>query len=207
VEEFSNLEDSRLVVLKNENNEMEKILLISHTLSKIFLDDKKKGFKAVDLTPAIRPELNNGKLEFIDFFNIKQSDHTDIVKKYFDKILSENKADYYEDNFMYNFDGDVNKLERCYFIAVENKDMGLINVFIKSYNNLHGDWTRIDVPVDLNTFEAASYHAEEMLISFRVDDDDWDTVKSVFFDLVTKKVIKIEEEELYGKLKIDKKFD
>ena len=99
---------------------MEKLLLLHQGQEKIF--GKINGypediFDCLDLTYLIKPEANDGKIVFANFFNLKHSDHADINPKQFAKLLSENGCSFNVLDFMFPSDPDSELLRRCFLVC------------------------------------------------------------------------------------------
>ena len=130
------------------------------------MDGKNKQYDTIDLTPLIKPELNNGKIKFANFFNLKHTDHQDITLKFFNKLKSYDASDYSDNEFYFSIDGDFSCMKRYYINAVESKTDKKLFIFVKSFEDLEAAWTRIDVPVSLGDYPDVGFDLENQIVHF-----------------------------------------
>lgn len=105
---------------------------------------------------------------------------------------------------MYAHDPESSELSRSYLICQENKVDGKLNVLVKSFSDLEGQWARIDPEVDLRKYSDVWYYSiSDSTIQFSMEDDSRDELVSIFFDLISKRLIYLDHGEVYLKLGIN----
>lgn len=210
------LDEAKMVIIYDKSQEMHKVLLFCHQQKELFHTNElalteDELFKMIDLTPVLQPtEENKGEAIFCHFFNFNKDENQDIVDSgIFNKLNSEDEVDYFHDDFFYPFGGNVENCEKAYFISLENKKLQTVHIFMKSYLDIQGQWTRLDIPVDPSVYTEIDYDLDAFMVNFKLEDEDeeHDLINVIFFDLVTQTKIEVDDSEIYKKLGVDRSKD